>query len=122
MFKVITKADLVLLVILILFGLALFAASLLGNSRGQFAVVTVDGKEYGRYSLRQDQTVTLREKNHTNKFTIKNGVVQMTYSDCKNQVCVDTGAISETNQSIVCLPHKIVIEIQGGGDYDAVSN
>ena len=47
----------------------------------------------------------------------------MTYSDCRNQICVNDGSISQTNQSIVCLPNRVVIEITGKEEkYDAISN
>ena len=97
--------------------------SIAGSVTGQKAVVTVAGKTYGTYSLSQNQTVTIKQNGHTNKFSIKNGYVQMTYSDCKNQICVNKGKINQTSQSIVCLPNKVVITIQGGDSkYDAVSN
>ena len=38
----------------------------------------------------------------------------MTFSDCRNQICVESGAISQTKDTIVCLPNKVVIEITGG--------
>ena len=119
MFK---KADFVLLAILILIGIALSAVSVLSASRGAKAVVTVDGEIYGTYSLSDDQEITVERDGHTNKITIKDGSAQMTYSTCKNQVCVKTGAISETNESIVCLPNRVMVEIEGGeGRYDAVA-
>ncbi len=123
MFKIITKADIILFIILILIGIGLSWFSIAGSVTGQKAVVTVAGKTYGTYSLSQNQTVTIKQNGHTNKFSIKNGYVQMTYSDCKNQICVNKGKINQTSQSIVCLPNKVVITIQGGDSkYDAVSN
>ncbi len=123
MFKIIKKADIVLFVILVAVGLALSAWSFAAGDSGQKAVVTVDGKLYGTYSLAEDQTIEITQKNHLNKITIKNGAVQMSYSDCRNQVCVDDGSISRTNQSIVCLPNKVMVEITGKeADLDAVAN
>ena len=109
MFKVLTKADFILLILLVAIGLALSWVSLSGSVRGQTAVVTVNGHEYGRYSLSRNQSVTIRQSGHI-------------YSDCKNQLCVEHSSISRTNQSIVCLPNRVVIEIKGGDGYDAVSN
>ena len=40
----------------------------------------------------------------------------MTASDCPTQDCVHTGAITRSGQSIVCLPGRIVIQLEGGGD------
>lgn len=45
-------------------------------------------------------------------------------SDCPTQDCVHTGAITRSGQSIVCLPARIIIRLEGGepasGDVDAV--
>ena len=123
MFKIIKKADIVLFVILILIGLGLSWWSAASAVYGQKAVITVDGQLYGTYRLDENQTIEVRQDGHLNKITIKDATVQMSYSDCKNQVCVKDGKISRTNQSIVCLPNKVMVEITGGEeDYDAISN
>ena len=121
MFKILTKADIVLFFCLIALGIALAWFSLAGDSAGAEVVVTVEGKIYGTYDLNKDQTVTIKQNGHTNKFIIKDGTVQMTEANCRNHVCIDSGAISRTSQSIVCLPNRVVIEIKGGGEFDAVS-
>ena len=123
MFKFIKKADIVLFVVLLVLGLALSAASLLTGTTGQKVQIEVDGKAYGVYALNENQTIEIQENGHTNKITIKDGTVQMSYSDCKNQICVNDGKISMTNQSIVCLPNKVLVEITGGEEeLDAISN
>ena len=112
----IKKADIVLFILILVFGLAVSWWSLTTNTGGDKAIVTVDGELYGTYSLSEDQTIeVVQDDDHTNYITIKDGMVSMAYSTCKNQVCVDAGAISETKDSIVCLPNKVMIEIQGSG-------
>lgn len=123
MFNIIKKADIVLFIFLVAMGLGLSWLSVSGSAQGQRAVVTVDGQLYGTYNLAEDQTIEIDQDGHINKITIKDAAVQMSYSDCKNQVCVKDGRISHTNQSIVCLPNKVMVEITGGEeDYDAISN
>lgn len=123
MFKILKKADIVLFIILVAAGLGLSAWSASAGGAGQKAVVTVDGRLYGTYSLSQNQTIEIKQNNHINKITIKDGAVQMSYSDCHNQVCVNDGKVSQTNESIVCLPNKVMVEIVGGeGELDAVSS
>ena len=123
MFKFIKKADIVLFFVLLIFGIALSVLSLLTGTTGQKVQIEVDGKPYAVYSLAENQTIEITEHGHTNKITIKDGTVQMAYSDCKNQICVGDGQISKTNQSIVCLPNKVMVEITGGEEeFDAVSN
>ncbi len=123
MFNMIKKADIVLFVVLLLGGIALSLLSAAGNSAGGQVEITANGEPYGTYSLSKNQTIEIKQNGHINKITIKDNTVQMSYSDCKNQVCVKDGRISRTNQSIVCLPNRIVIRITGGEEeYDAISN
>lgn len=123
MFKVIKKADIVLLIVLLAAGIGLSALSFAFGGSGQKAVITVDGALYGTYSLSENQTIEIRQKNHINKITIKDGAVQMSYSSCRNQVCVKAGKADSANQSIVCLPNRVMVEVTGGeGEYDAVAN
>ncbi|MEG0924721.1 MAG: NusG domain II-containing protein [Anaerovoracaceae bacterium] len=119
----IKKADIFLFIFLILAGLGLSFLSVAGSVTGSQAVVSVDGKLYGSYSLSKDQVITINENNHINKITIKGGQVSMTFSDCHNQICVKHSEITKTSESIVCLPNKVMVEIKGkGGDFDAISN
>ncbi|MBR3785688.1 MAG: NusG domain II-containing protein [Firmicutes bacterium] len=123
MFKFIKKADIVLFFVLLAFGIGLSALSLFTGTSGQKVQIEVNGQPYAVYSLAENQTIEITEHGHTNKITIKDGAVQMSYSDCKNQICVNDGQISKTNQSIVCLPNKVMVEITGGEEeFDAISN
>jgi len=112
----IKKADIVLFILILVFGLLVSCWSLTANTAGDRAAITVDGTLYGTYPLSEDQTIeVVQDENHINYITIKDGLVSMEFSSCKNQVCVNTGAISHTMDSIVCLPNKVVVEIQGNG-------
>ena len=42
----------------------------------------------------------------------------MTTSDCPTQECVHTGKITRSGQSIVCLPARIVVQLEGGAAAD----
>ena len=57
---------------------------------------------------------------------ISGGSVSVTKASCKNQVCVRHGKISHTGESIVCLPNRLVVTIEGGdkegGGYDSVTS
>lgn len=123
MFKVIRKADILLFILLVCLGLAITWLSFAHSNTGQKVRVTVDGELYGTYSLEEDRTVEISRNNHINKITIKDGQVQMSASSCKNQICVKEGSVSKTNQSILCLPNKVMVEITGEeADFDAISN
>lgn len=83
------------------------------HGNGKEAVVYRDGEEIDRLELVNESHLTLESsKGQENVIVIKNGKVSVTSADCPDQICVKQGAISEKGETIVCLPHKLVIEIQ----------
>lgn len=49
-----------------------------------------------------------------NVLVCRDGEIQMIQSNCPDLICVHHGAVSKTGENIICLPHKVVIEIAGG--------
>ncbi len=43
---------------------------------------------------------------------VKNGSVRVLHSDCPHKICVHTGRINSSAQTIVCIPNRILIEIE----------
>lgn len=50
-----------------------------------------------------------------NLLSVTDGTVRMEAADCKDQICVRHRAVSAEGESIICLPHKVVVEITGKG-------
>ena len=125
----IKKADIVLLIIILVVGIPLSVLSFTEGIGGDKVRISLDGEIYGVYPLGEDREIDVTEDGHTNHITIKDGQVSMSYSTCRHQVCVNTGAISETKDAIVCLPNRVVVEIISsdsgsigkGGDADVIS-
>ncbi len=89
-----------------------------------FAIVTVDGNEYGRFPLSEDGEYEIKSADGSfNHFSISGGYVQMDEASCPDQICVKHAHIRYAKESIVCLPNKVVIEIVGGekSDIDATT-
>lgn len=122
-FSIIKKADIVLLIVLILLGAGLSVPAAMQRSQGNSVRITVNGKLYGTYRLDEDQTIEVKEEGKTNIVKIEGKKVLMQSASCKNQICVHTGKISHAGQSIVCLPNRVSVTIEGkeAGEYDAVS-
>ena len=59
-------------------------------------------------SIMQKKTVNLE----TNAIEINNGKIKMAHANCKNQVCVNHKEISKKGESIICLPNKVIVEIE----------
>lgn len=125
MFKgIIRKADILLAGVLILIGVAASLWISQFDTSGSRVIIKTDGKVYGSYSISENRTVTVKQGKKTNTVRIHDGEVSVTHASCHNQVCVKHKAIHTTGESIICLPNKMVVQIQGkGGDeYDAISS
>lgn len=90
------------------------------GSKGAWAVVTKDGVEIGRYALSGEHTVTIGE-DEWNILRISHGTAAVVEANCGDFTCVRTGEIAREGESIVCLPHHLIIRIEGGSrpDFDA---
>ena len=122
----IKKADIILLIIILAVGIPLSVLSLTAGTTGDRVEISLNGRVCGTYPLHEDRVIEVTKDGHTNHITIKDGQVSMSYSTCRNQVCVNTGAISQAKDAIVCLPNRVVVEIissgEGkGGDADVIS-
>lgn len=82
-----------------------------GAVEGSNIKITVDGKEYGTYSLLKEQTITIGEGENLNIIEIKGGKAYMKEASCPDQLCVDQNEISFDKESIICLPNKVVITV-----------
>ncbi len=81
-----------------------------------------DNNEYV-LDLSKDSTTVVTTSLGTNLVVVENGTVRVSESDCPNHDCVDQGAISKAGQQIVCLPHKLTIDIsdrEASPTYDVV--
>jgi len=112
---------------LLLIGGVLLLAGLLWlvtrpGGEGGWAVVTRGGEEIGRYPLSEEITVTLGEEDW-NVLRVSGGAVWVEQANCGDRTCVRTGEISRKGESIVCLPHRLVITVVGAesGGFDAVA-
>ena len=89
------------------------------------AVVTIDGKWYGSYSLAEDtiEKIELPDGSY-NMLEIKEGKADITEASCPDKICVNHRDISKRGESITCLPNKVIIEIRNGesSDLDAITN
>lgn len=64
--------------------------------------------------LTEELTVPVEGIYHLTVTLDKTGV-RVAESDCPGQDCVHTGTITRAEQSIVCLPEQVVVQLTGGG-------
>jgi len=50
-----------------------------------------------------------------NTISVERGRICVSDADCPDKICVRTGWIADGTVPIVCLPHRLVIELSGAG-------
>ena len=117
------KRDIMLISTLIIVCTAAFLIiNFVVKKDGITAVVKVDGNIVYMLPLDKNASVTVEGyQGGSNTVVIENGTVYMKDADCPDKLCEKTGKISKNGETIVCLPHRVVVEIQGGeGNVDSL--
>lgn len=81
------------------------------------AVVSVDGVETERLALEEAER-TIQAGGYTLRLRLTETEVWVESSDCPTQDCVHTEHISRSGQSIVCLPARVIVRLEGGETVD----
>jgi|BioPla2DNA2_1021312.scaffolds.fasta_scaffold00008_16 hypothetical protein len=106
--EIIKKIDIIFLIALIII-IAISLILIFTAKKGNEAKLIVDSEVKMTFNLGKNQVIKLDDYNIVIK--IESQKISIIESDCPNQICVKTGAISKSNQIIVCAPKKILIVI-----------
>lgn len=120
------KTDVWAIGLLLTIGIVSFLAVriFMGGQDGAMVRISLDGELYGTYRLSEEQTVLIRKSGAvTNTLQISGHKAKMAEADCPDRLCVHQNAISRQGETIVCLPNKVVVEVEGGEGpvYDSIS-
>ena len=118
------KNDLILFFTIIVISLAaIFILKKTGISESVHLDIYRDNSLYGSYELNVDREIDIDGKNIC---VIEDGKVYMKDADCPDKLCVHSRAISNSGESIICIPNRVTLIISGGsedsddGGYDTV--
>lgn len=116
--KFLNKIDLIIIGIIIL--ICLIALSFQKSTKSaEIAEIHINSTLVKTVSLKQDGVFTVPDAEGF-VFEVKSGKIAVCSSPCKNKICVHSGYISKTGQSIVCLPYALSVRTVGTEGYDAV--
>lgn len=143
-----TKADILLAAGVIIAALGILFFMSLYRVQGSYARVSYDGAEVYRIPLSvagtryylctgsglvrelteqewENEAFRTELENGNAAYNVvmcKDGVVSVVEADCPDGICVDHVPVSGTGENIICLPHKLVIEVIGneGSELDGV--
>lgn len=117
------SADFYLVAVLLIITAGLLAWIQFGvKKQGETVVIKVDGNVVKQLALKNDTEFDVSGyQGGANHIVIQDNAVYMSDADCPDKLCVHTGTIHKTGETIVCLPHRVVVEITGTTDtFDAV--
>lgn len=122
----------------LLFAVCLLGAAALLRGKGpgegadMRALIQIDGKKAAELSLWDGSLLFLDEslgsldeetgelvfrmegdegKTGENRFRVEDGRIACVYADCPDGTCRKTGWISRETDTIVCLPHRLIVTI-----------
>ena len=119
------RNDCILILIIILLAGGFWLIQYL-NAVQKEAVLQIyqNGELIGEYELSQTQTIPVTGIDDSyNLVLIEDGMLRVTDADCPDQLCMKQRSISRNGESIICLPHKLVLQIHAKeeGPLDAVT-
>lgn len=110
-----------IIIILLLLAGCVAAMVLLQQGKGKStAEISVNGELVASYVLADtpDGSFTLPEAPGM-VFSIKDGAISVTETDCPDKRCMHMGAIRKPRETILCMPHRLVITISATESSDA---
>ena len=110
------RADILLIAALLLVSGALFLFRALHRETGALAVLYVNGERTEAYPLDEDTELRIPSKDGSsyNVLVIRDGKADMIEAGCPDKICVDMHPISHNGETIICLPNRLEIRIEGG--------
>jgi len=108
------KGDIVAFAALLGVAALIFCALYFLAPKGNTVKIEVASQTVATLSLEEDTVYNVEIGGKTtNTVEIKDGKVSVMYADCPDKICVNHRAISKSGESIICLPNKVVISIEG---------
>ncbi len=119
------KGDYVVIVVLAVIIFLSFLVFLpeKGEGKSTTAVIKVDGELYKEIKLTDNYNnfIEINSKFGYNKIDILGKRVKITEADCEDKLCKNMGEIESPGQSLVCLPNRLIVYIEGDTEYNYVS-
>ena len=83
---------------------------------GTVAKIYVDGEIYEEINLdavTKPYDIKIETKYGKNTVHVEHGAISVTEADCDDLICIEQGSIDKEGSPIICMPHRLVIEIEG---------
>lgn len=98
-------------VVLLIVVVAIFYGVTRQSEKVEKVLITIDGTLWKEISLQEEGIYMVETEEGYNRVSVEAGKANMIEADCSDQLCVQQKEISASGEMIVCLPHRVVVEI-----------
>lgn len=99
---------------------ALSAVIAYGPREGRAEAVIIGRDGEWIYPLSEDRELRIAGPLGETLVLIRGKSVRIVDSPCPNKTCIASGAISQPNQWIACLPNRVLVRVEGGASEGGV--
>ncbi|MGN0435143.1 MAG: NusG domain II-containing protein [Wujia sp.] len=109
--RILNKNDIILFLVVLILALIVLVIFHWTKAPGYQVRLTVDGRELVVLAMDKNQEYVVDNDYGKNVVIIENNRVYVREADCPDKICVDYKPIDEVGETIICLPHRLVIEV-----------
>jgi hypothetical protein len=119
--KILKAGDFFIIIVAVALIVILFTKFFFSRPAEQQVKITGrSSQEY--YELNEDRVVEVEGPLGITKVIIEDGEVWVENSPCREKICMRMGRIKRTGDQLICIPNRVVVEIEGDIEYiDAIS-
>lgn len=116
-------ADIFVMLAVVLVAVIIFSFAAGGQSP-DVCVIEINGEEFARYdliTLADEKVLEIDNEYGRNTVVIDKHGAAVTYSDCADKIEVKAGKITSSGQSLICLPHRLTVRLEGADNVDGTA-
>lgn len=114
------KADFIIIgVVLVVVGVLVFFLYGVNGDSGKYVQVEVNGEVVETFELTDDVQKQYDFDGNINTLQIKDGKASVIEANCPDGICTNHMPVSRAGESIICLPHKLVVTVLDKVDNDS---
>ncbi|WP_238885639.1 NusG domain II-containing protein [Clostridium sp. YIM B02551] len=122
----IKKWDIIIIILLVTLSFLpelIFGVILKKDYKETYAQITIEGKVYKNIPLsthKGQDSIEIKTKYGLNIVEVKDNKIAIIDADCPDKICMKPGFIDSVGENLVCLPHKLMVEVKGETSEDGV--
>lgn len=116
------KADIILIAVTVaVAGILLVFLYGVNNSSGAYVQIEIDGVIAETLPLDTDTVFEIvADGDGRNTLVIEDGNAKVTEANCPDGICKNHAKIHRNGESIICLPHRVVITVVNEADTNGI--